>query len=56
MTIAEQLVNATTPGLKAAATKRIQKAVAAAVLEGKNPVMVRAGFLAAATKLRQKNS
>ena len=54
MSIAEQIVNATTPGLKAAVTKKINAIVAQAATEGKNTTQVRAGFKAAATRLRAK--
>ena len=53
MTIAQQLVNATTPGQKAAVTRKINTIAAKAASEGKNPTQVRAGFKAAATRLRQ---
>ena len=54
MTIAEQLANATTPGQKAAVTKKINALVLQAGKEGKNVTQVRAGFKAAATRLRLK--
>jgi hypothetical protein len=52
LTIAQQLVEATTAGKKAAVTKKINQIAAEAARQGKNPKMVIAGFKAAATRLR----
>lgn len=54
MSIAEQLANADTPGKKAAVSRKMNQIAAKAKAEGKNPVMVIAGFKAAATKIRQR--
>ncbi len=53
--IAQQIVNANTPGLKAAATKALNKHVALRSAEGKEENRTRAGISALVTKLKNGN-
>jgi len=53
--IARELVKANTPGKKAAVTRKMNQVAALAAKAGKNPVMVLAGFKAAATRIRQNS-
>lgn len=54
-TVVEMILNATTAGKKAAATKKLQKFVAQQSAKGKRPTMVKAGIMARVSRIRNQS-